>query len=108
MDDLTLRTTQLKTKNLKLNQANKEIDELKSEKAVMKTCVDDISALLTNLLEPHDSVLTISFRWHLAEKLCPTLEILHRLEGVSEADVPPKQGEKLLKKNQLNLLLLNL
>ena len=61
-----LRTTQLKTQTLKLNQANKVIDELQSKKAVMKTCVGDVNTLLTNLLDVQDSILTITVRRHLA------------------------------------------
>lgn len=71
MDDLALRTTQLKTQTVKLNLEDKEIGELNSERAVMKAYVSDVSSLLSNLLQAHDSVLTISFCTHLDEKLLP-------------------------------------
>ena len=79
MDELALRTTQLRAQSIKLKHANKEIKELNSERAVMETCVGDVNSLLSNLLEAHDSILTISVRRHLADKLCPAFTLLNRL-----------------------------
>ncbi|CAH1431384.1 unnamed protein product [Lactuca virosa] len=92
MDELDRRTAQLKTQTLKLTLATKEIDDLKSERAVIKSCVGDVHSLFSNLLEAHDSVLTLTVPRHLAEKLRPALEILSRIEGVPGTVVPPKQG----------------
>lgn len=49
MDKLTLRTTQFPAKTIKLKHAMSESDELKSERAVMKSCVYDVNSLLSNL-----------------------------------------------------------
>lgn len=92
MDELAVKTTQLKSQSLKLSQAHKEIDELNYKRTIVKCCVGDVSAMLSKLLEVHDSVLTIIIRGHLAEKLHPGISLLNRIEGVSEAGVPRKQG----------------
>lgn len=92
MDELALKTTQLKTKNLQLSQANHEVNQLRSERAVVKSCVLDIHAILSNVQEAHDPILTISVRRHLADKFRPALGMLSRIEGVSETMVPPKQA----------------
>lgn len=92
MDELARQTTLLKTQSVKLSQAKNEMDELKSERVVVKSCVGDVNALLSNLIEAHDSVLTITIRRHLAENLRPAISMLSRIEGVPEASIPPKQG----------------
>ncbi|XP_052626913.1 uncharacterized protein LOC128133488 [Lactuca sativa] len=92
LDELALKTTQLKTKNLQLSQANHEVNQLRSERDVVKSCVSDVHAILSNVLETHDPILTISVRRHLADKFRPSLGMLSRIEGVSETMVPPKQG----------------
>nr|KAJ0210427.1 hypothetical protein LSAT_V11C400177580 [Lactuca sativa] len=81
MDELALKTTQVKTKSLQLNQANKEYEYLRSKWAVVKSCVSDVHALLSNVFEAHDSVLTLSVKRHLTEKLGPVLEVLSRIEA---------------------------
>lgn len=60
----------------------------------MKTYVGDINSLFSNLLEAHNSLLIISVRRYFADKLRPVFALLNRLEGVSKAFVPPKQGEE--------------
>ena len=71
------------------------MEELKSEIAVLKQGVVDVNALFSNLLEAHDPILTITIRRHLTDKLRPALVLLNKLEGVFEALVPSKQGEKI-------------
>ncbi|KAL7613861.1 hypothetical protein Lser_V15G06525 [Lactuca serriola] len=90
MDELALETTKVKTQALKHTQALKKNDELRSERAVIKISVGDVHSILLNLLEAHYSVLTISVRHYLAEKLRPALDILSRIEGVPETVVHPK------------------
>ena len=77
---------------MNLKQEKKEIDELKSERTVMKSWVSDVNSLLSNLLEAHDPIFIITIRRHLADKLRPAIALLNRLKGVREAHVPPKQG----------------
>lgn len=110
MDELARHTTLIKTQSVRLTQARREIDDLKSERVVMKSCVSDVHALQTNILDVHDSVLTITVWRHLAEKLQPTLDMLCRLEGVLEPIIAPKQGEKVkvIKICQSKLLFLSL
>ncbi|CAI9298379.1 unnamed protein product [Lactuca saligna] len=93
MVELALRATQLKTQEIKLKHAQKEIDELKYERTVKKSCVSDVNSLLSNLVEACDPILAITIRWHLADKLCPAIALLNRLESVLEAPVPPEHGE---------------
>ena len=109
MDELALRTTQLRAQIIKLKHAKSEIDELKSERAVMKSWSSDVNSLLSNLIEAHDSTLTITICRHLANKLRPAFALLNQIEGVPEAPVLSKQGgeekatkagEKPKKKNQ--------
>ncbi|KAL7603436.1 hypothetical protein Lser_V15G20514 [Lactuca serriola] len=92
MDELALKTTQPKTKNLQLSQANNEVNQLRFERAVVKSYVSYVHAILLNVLEAHDPILTISVRRHLSDKFRPALGMLSRIEGVSETMVPPKQG----------------
>ncbi|CAI9270582.1 unnamed protein product [Lactuca saligna] len=61
----------------------------------MKSCIADVNTYLTNIIETHDSLLTVSVRQHLADKLKPIFYMLNRLEGVLESDSLLKQGENL-------------
>lgn len=59
----------------------------------------DVNAMLQDVRNEHDSILTLIVRRHLAENLRPVIALLNMIEGVSEASAPPKQrGEPL--KNQ--------
>ena len=58
----------------------------------MKSCIRDVNSFLSNLIEAHDPILTITIHRHLADKLRPAFALLTRLEGVPKAPIPPKQG----------------
>ncbi|XP_023730368.1 uncharacterized protein At4g04980-like [Lactuca sativa] len=60
MDELARKTTLLEVESIQLNQANKEIDSLKTERVVIKSCISDVFAILSNLVNAHDSILTLS------------------------------------------------
>ena len=92
MDELALKTTKVKTQVLKLNQALKGNDDLKSKINLRGRGVGDVYCILLHLQGAHDSVLTISVRRHLAENLRPALDILSRIEGILETVFPSKQG----------------
>lgn len=92
MDELALRTTHFKTQLVKLKHTQNEIDDLKSERAGIKCCVSDVNSLLSNLLEPHDPILTITIRRHLADKLRPVIALLNKIEGVPKVPALPEQG----------------
>ena len=59
---------------------------------MISSSVGDVHSILLHLLDAHDSILRISSRRHLAEKLRPALDILSRIKGVSDTAVLPKQG----------------
>ncbi|CAI9296854.1 unnamed protein product [Lactuca saligna] len=63
----------------------------------MKSCITDIT--VSDIIETRDSMITISIRKHLAEKLRRVFTMLHRLEGVLESSSIPKQGRDLTKKS---------
>ncbi|CAI9291656.1 unnamed protein product [Lactuca saligna] len=60
------------------------------------SCVADVNAHLHNIIETHDSLLTVFVHRHLAEKLKPIFSMLDQTEGVSESFTIPKQGGELL------------
>ncbi|XP_023760537.1 cell wall protein DAN4-like [Lactuca sativa] len=92
MDELDKHTSQLKMQNLKLRTAIIELNDLKSEREVIRSSVGDVHSILLHLLDAHDPILTISIRHHLADKLRLALDILSQIEGVSVTNVQPKQG----------------
>ncbi|CAI9301617.1 unnamed protein product [Lactuca saligna] len=63
----------------------------------MKSSVVDVIQHLQTLLETRDSLLTVTFRQHLAEKLKPMFSMLNHLEGVSESGSLLKQGGEVKK-----------
>ena len=94
MDELDRRTAQLKLQTHKLRTANAEINDLKSEREVIRSSVADVHRILLHLIEAHDPLITITIRRHLADKLRPALDILSPIEGVPATEVQPKQGER--------------
>lgn len=91
MDELAVKTEKMKVLNVKLSYANKQIDELKSEKVVIKSCVSDVNVDLYNLIETCESLLAVYVRQHLVEKLKPIFSMLDKIQGVPESSIP-KQG----------------
>nr|KAJ0212218.1 hypothetical protein LSAT_V11C400205170 [Lactuca sativa] len=92
MDELARRTNQLKLQTHKLRSAHAEIDDLKSEREVIKSFTAEFHSILLHLIKGHDPLVTITTRRHLADKLRPTLDILSRIEGVLVTGVQPQQG----------------
>ncbi|XP_052627750.1 uncharacterized protein LOC128134259 [Lactuca sativa] len=62
MDALAQKTTALKFKSLQLFQSEKEVASLRSERAVISTCVSDVHAALSNIIEAHDPILNYYVR----------------------------------------------
>lgn len=91
MEELAAKTTKVQVLAAKLAQENKEIKELKSEQVFIKS-VGDVNALLSNILDAHNPILSISIRRHLADKFRPALAMLNQIEGVSKSSDLPKQG----------------
>lgn len=77
---------------VKLENVEQKIYELLSEKPVMKSSVEDVNFLLLDIIETHDSMITITVKEHLAEKLRSDIAMLNRLEGVLELSSIPKKG----------------
>ncbi|CAI9263314.1 unnamed protein product [Lactuca saligna] len=83
-EELDRQSSELTLATHQLSQAEKEIDSLRSEKAVVKSCVSDVHGALSNIIEAHDLILNYSVRRSLAEKLAPALALLIRIEGILE------------------------
>lgn len=92
MDQLALKTEKAQLLSVKLTYANKHIEDMESEKAIVKCSVSDVNKYLQNLIESRDSLVTVSVRRHLANKLKPVFSMLNMIAGVSEHDALPKLG----------------
>ncbi|KAL7594699.1 hypothetical protein Lser_V15G28968 [Lactuca serriola] len=92
MDVLASKTTALKVKSAQLSNSQQQIEALRSEREVIKTCVSDVHSALSNILEAHDPILNHSVRRTLAEKLAPALDLLSKIEGLPSFVSTPKQG----------------
>lgn len=90
MDQLVSHTTTIKVHQATLAQANKEIKDVQSERVVIKSCVGDVHALLSNIIDSHEPILCISIYMHLVDKFRPAIAMLCRIESVSETHVIPK------------------
>ncbi|CAI9271214.1 unnamed protein product [Lactuca saligna] len=93
MDELAVKTEKVKVLSIKLSSTNKKIDEFKSEKAVIKSCVATLNTNLHSLIETDDYLLNISIRQYLPEKLKPIFSMLDSIEGVLESSIPKQGGE---------------
>lgn len=76
----------------KLEASEKRVNKLLSERAVMRSCIIDVTSMLSDIVETRDSLLTITVCKHLLEKVRPAFAMLHRLEGVPELGFILKQG----------------
>ncbi|KAL7595628.1 hypothetical protein Lser_V15G29607 [Lactuca serriola] len=97
MDVLASKTTALKVKSTQLSNSQQQLEALRSEREVIKTCVSDVHAALSNILEAHDPILNHSVRRTLAEKLSPAMDLLSKIEGLPSFVSNPKQGGEELK-----------
>ncbi|KAL7609583.1 hypothetical protein Lser_V15G13547 [Lactuca serriola] len=92
MDVLARKTTALKVKSIQLSNSQQEIESLRSEREVIKSCVSDAHSAISNILEAHDPILNYTVRRDLAEKLAPALALLSNIEGLLDFVSIPKQG----------------
>nr|KAJ0199186.1 hypothetical protein LSAT_V11C600300210 [Lactuca sativa] len=90
MDDLAIKIKKVKALTVKLEHADKQIIDLLCERVVMKSCVADVNELILDIIETRDSMITITVKKHLSEKLRSVFAMLNRLEGVSESNSIPK------------------
>ncbi|CAI9267848.1 unnamed protein product [Lactuca saligna] len=61
----------------------------------MKIYIADVTGMVLDIIETRDSMITITVKKHLAEKLGPIFAMLHRLEGVPKSSSIPNKGEKV-------------
>ena len=94
MDALDLKTRKVKVLTVKLENAEKQVSDLLSEKVSMKSCIVDVNGLVSYIIETRDSMITITIKKYIYEKLRLVFAMLHRLEGVPELSSIPKQGKK--------------
>lgn len=92
MYTLAIKTERVNVLSVKLENAEKQVQDLLTERAIIKSCVSDITSLLLDVIETRESMITISVRKHLNEKLMPIFIMLHRLQGISDQTFVPKQG----------------
>lgn len=92
MDKLAQKTEKAKILSVKLQYATRHVDSLESENFFLKSCVSEVNQYLRSIIETCDSLLTVSVRQHLADKLKLFFAMLNIIEGVSEHDALPKQG----------------
>ncbi|CAI9302669.1 unnamed protein product [Lactuca saligna] len=58
----------------------------------MRSCISDVTSMLLDIIDTRDSMISITMRKHLQEKLKPIFSMLHHLEGVSDQAFNPNQG----------------
>ncbi|CAI9281653.1 unnamed protein product [Lactuca saligna] len=92
MDALAVKIEKVKVLGLKLENAEKKVKDLLFEKAVVRSCILEVTILLSVIIETRDPMITITVWKHLAEKLCPVFAMLQRLQGVSPHNSYSKQG----------------
>ncbi|CAI9280707.1 unnamed protein product [Lactuca saligna] len=80
---LARKTENVKVLDTKLQQSDKRVHDLLSKKEAVRTCITDVTSLLSDIIETRDSMISITLHKHLAEKLNPVFAMLYRLQGVS-------------------------
>ncbi|CAI9271821.1 unnamed protein product [Lactuca saligna] len=85
-------TEKVKVLDLELQQSEKQVKDLLSERVVVRSCIMDVTGLLSDIIETMDSMISITVRKDLAKKLSPVFTMLYRLQGVSPQLSDPKQG----------------
>ncbi|CAI9286076.1 unnamed protein product [Lactuca saligna] len=95
VDALAVKNKKVNVLTIKLENAEKQANDLLSEKAVMKSYIVDVTVMLLDITKTRDSMITITVKKHIDEKLWPVFSMLHRLEGVPKSNNIPKQrGEQ--------------
>ena len=102
MDALALKQEKCKVLETKLQYGQKQFDDLRAEKAVTRTCISDVTGLLSDIIKTRDPMISITVKKHLSDKLRLVFAMLHRLEGVSTPMCFPKQGGEGSSKVQTN------
>ncbi|CAH1440022.1 unnamed protein product [Lactuca virosa] len=91
-DSLTLKSEEAKVLSTKLEALEQQVNDLLSETEDMRSCITDVTGMLSDIIETRDSMITITMRKHLVENLRPVFAMPHRVEGVSDQSFHRKQG----------------
>ncbi|CAI9284419.1 unnamed protein product [Lactuca saligna] len=95
-DSLALKTDEAKVLSTKLEALEKQVNDQLSKRAFMRSCISDVTCMLSDIIETRDSMITITMHKHLQENLRPIFSMLHRLEGVSDQAINLNQvGESM-------------
>ncbi|CAI9283916.1 unnamed protein product [Lactuca saligna] len=103
MDDLTLKEEKCKVLEMKLQFANKQVDDFLAEKTVTRSCIFNVTGLLYDIIETRDPMIFIIVKKHLVDKLRSVFAMLHHLEGVSQPLFVPKKGKEGSSQDQMNV-----
>ncbi|CAI9298866.1 unnamed protein product [Lactuca saligna] len=96
MDAISVKTEKFKVLTIKIENVEKQVNDLLSENAAMKSYIIDVTSMLLDIIETRDSMIMIMVKKHIAEKLRPVFTMLHRMEGVPESSpIDKKRGEKV-------------
>ncbi|CAI9282769.1 unnamed protein product [Lactuca saligna] len=90
-DTFAVKTENVNVLKVKLENAEKQVNDLLSEKETMKSYIADVTSVLLDIVETQHSMITITVKKHLAKKLRPVFTMLHRPEGVRGSNSIPKQ-----------------
>ncbi|CAI9288824.1 unnamed protein product [Lactuca saligna] len=100
IDALVVKTEKVKVLTIKLENDEKQINELLSKRAVVKSWVADVNTLLCDIIETRNSMITTTVKKHLAKHLHLVIAMLNWLEGVSESSSILKQNGENLKQSK--------
>ena len=92
MDALARKTEKVKVLDLKLQHSEQQVKGMLFERAVVRSCISNVTSLLSDIIETMDSMISIIVRKHLAEKIISLFAMLHRLHGVSPQSSDQKLG----------------
>ncbi|CAI9303704.1 unnamed protein product [Lactuca saligna] len=92
MDALARKTERVKVLDIKLQQSEKQVEDLLSKRVAVRSCITDVTGLLSDIIETGDSMISITICKHLAKKLSVVFAMLHHLKGVCPQSSEHKQG----------------
>ncbi|CAI9298330.1 unnamed protein product [Lactuca saligna] len=103
MVPFSIQTKKVKVLIVKLEHVGKQIQDLITEMAIMKSCISNVNGLLSDIIKTRYPLITITLRKHLVENLIPVFTVVHLLEGFPDPSVISKQGGDQPKKPSTTL-----
>ncbi|CAI9277045.1 unnamed protein product [Lactuca saligna] len=105
MDALAKKTEKVKVLDQKLQKSENRVKDLIFEWVVVRSCITDVTGLLSDIIETRDSMISITIHKHLAERLNLVFAMLYHLQCVSPQSSDQKQGgEGASKEEHLKVL----